>query len=598
MKFEYPTQLLFDNGLLRPTVRIDPRPPNVNRRLNFIKGLLRWLINIIVLWISRKLNCKTHAVITRELFESLGYLWVKAGQLLSLRTDIFSSDFCQEMSRLQYNAVGFSPKISRDIVERELGCTIESVFAEFYNLPFAAASMSQVHRGRLHNKNSFVVVKVMRPDTDKIFEMDMAILNWIFSVLNRFSFFSKFKLSKLGWELDQIRVEETDYRYELSNMERMGPNLVKHKVYTPKVYPAYCTRNVLVTEFVDGVLMSDYIRARETDPARVTAWCEANNINPVAVANRIYNSFLRQLFEDNIYHGDLHPGNIMLLKNSRFALIDFGTVGVAEGAMWRKYLFFMKAIATGDFGLAADLALTFCGVLPIVDVSTIKEDMIRVMRFWYSRTPISDLPHHEKSLATSLQVELIKIGVDQSVFFEWEFLKLDRTWITMDSSMASLNPETDYPRLYRDYFKSRRVRTYWKVVGYRQVLRSTLEGYDEFSYYSNLISSGVRASGRMFSGGSNVISNLMAEYYDILVKIIVLFFCVVIITFGQQHYGFLGYLKLNENHIISTVDRWLSEIPEMPFFAWSIIIIGTLLSLARVRKARQIFRRDDVRLPQ
>ena len=93
MKFEYPTQLLFDDGLLRPTVRIDPRPPNVNRRLNFIKGLLRWLINIIVLWISRKLNCKTHAVITRELFESLGYLWVKAGQLLSLRTDIFSSDF-------------------------------------------------------------------------------------------------------------------------------------------------------------------------------------------------------------------------------------------------------------------------------------------------------------------------------------------------------------------------------------------------------------------------------------------------------------------------------------------------------------------------
>ncbi len=357
MKFEPPTQLLSDPSLRKSSVRIDLRVPTLYRRLHFLKNLFLWGLNISKLWIRRKWNNKSHAVITRELFESLGYLWIKVGQLLSLRTDIFSSEFCQELSRLQHDAVGFPPEVSRDIVERELGCPIESVFGEFENIPFAAASMSQVHLGRLHNETSFVVVKVMRPDTETIFAMDMAIVNHVFSLISRFAFFSKFKLGGLGWELDQIRIEETDYRYELSNLERMRPNLRKHNVYAPKSYPDYCTRYVLVTEFVDGVLMSEYIRTMEINPERVTAWNNANNIDPTAVANKIYKSFMRQLFEENIYHGDLHPGNIMLLKNSKFALIDFGTVGVAEGAMWRKYLFFMKAIADGDFGKAATKSL-------------------------------------------------------------------------------------------------------------------------------------------------------------------------------------------------------------------------------------------------
>jgi ubiquinone biosynthesis protein len=88
----------------------------------------------------------------------------------------------------------------------------------------------------------------------------------------------------------------------------MRKSLWPHRVYVPKVFPSYCTKQVLVTEFIDGVLMTDYIRMLGDDPQRCAAWCAENKIRPRLVARRLYNSLLRQLLEDNLFHGDLHPG--------------------------------------------------------------------------------------------------------------------------------------------------------------------------------------------------------------------------------------------------------------------------------------------------
>src|SRR5208283_1932762 len=96
---------------------------------------------------------------------------------------------------------------------------------------------------------------------------------------------------------------------------------------------------------VEGALMVDYLHLMKTDPGRLMAWLDENNVDQRRVADRLCLSILRQTMEDNLYHGDLHPGNIILLRNSRIALIDCGTVGFLELEFLEKFRLFIRSLA-------------------------------------------------------------------------------------------------------------------------------------------------------------------------------------------------------------------------------------------------------------
>jgi len=104
---------------------------------------------------------------------------------------------------------------------------------------------------------------------------------------------------------------------------------------------------------VPGVVMSDYLRMTQADPDRVARRCAENNVSPRRVGQRLMFTFYRQLFEDNLFHGDLHPGNIILLRDSRFALIDFGTIGNLERRFLQAYRDVARATAQKDYTLVS-----------------------------------------------------------------------------------------------------------------------------------------------------------------------------------------------------------------------------------------------------
>jgi ubiquinone biosynthesis protein len=97
-------------------------------------------------------------------------------------------------------------------------------------------------------------------------------------------------------------------------------------------------------EYVQGVLMSDYLRVARTDRFRLSAWHEANDVNPLRVGKRLLGTYLRQLLEDDLFHSDLHPGNLVLLRHSRLALIDFGSLGTTEREFLREYELFFESL--------------------------------------------------------------------------------------------------------------------------------------------------------------------------------------------------------------------------------------------------------------
>ena len=404
----------------------------------------------------RKVTRRSDPVTTgrdlRAVFERLGGMWMKVGQLMSLRRDVLPEAMCDELANLQHRAHGFSPDIAMAVIERELGMPIERAFSVFDPQPFAAASLSQVHVARLRKSRIDVVVKVLRPGVREKFERDLRILRFIAMRLNRFPSLRQFRLRDALGEFEQIFREETDYRYEISNMRAMRKSTKGHKLYIPKVFASLSTQDMIIMERVSGLLMSDYIRIQREEPARVRAWLKANNIKAHLVGQRLLISFMRQLFENNLFHADLHPGNIILLRDSRIALIDMGSVGSLDREFLTLYRGVQRALAERDYGRAADLQLRLCAQLPSRNLQELRMELARTLRVWSDRTRVKHLPFHDRSVntgAAEVSRILYRFGAQQT----WEFLKIARTLSTLDASLQHLHEDLDYIKILQNYFR-------------------------------------------------------------------------------------------------------------------------------------------------
>lgn len=414
--------------------------------------LLATVFALLWLKLRGRLTAGEKAIRIRLLIETFGGLWVKAGQLMALRRDLFGAEFCAELAKLQDSAVGFSPAIAYRILEDELGCPPDEVFSEFDHKPIAAASIGQVHRARLCREGVAVAVKIQRPDIRHRFDRDMRWIRRVAGWCSRFDILPFFRWDELVLELGQILVEEVDYRMEASSISRMRKSLRKHKIYAPKVFSRYSTARILVMEFVEGVFISDYIHAYYHDPDRLEQWLRENEINPRRVGRRLYFSLNRQVFEDGLFHSDLHPGNILLLRRSRLALIDFGAVGSLEATLRRKYGMMCHAIGAGDYSKAADLLMQTVPAMPsYVDIPLLRSRIIFFFRAWERRALTRTVPYLEKSFS-SIFTGLSDIFGKYQVPAGWEFLRLNRTFAALDSPLMHLLPRASFPKLLRQYW--------------------------------------------------------------------------------------------------------------------------------------------------
>jgi ubiquinone biosynthesis protein len=438
----------------RETVEItEPQPESrwyslrvVRRFAHFL--LLRWWLRLI-----GRYDKDASAVRLRKVFEESGGLWIKMGQLLSLRSDIFSAAICRELSKLQYRAQGFPIHFVRQTLHQELGPDLDQVFEYFDAKPIAAASVSQVHIAVLRKPKVRVAVKIIRPDAAESFSRDLRNIRRVISILELFRVAPHIRWRDASWELEQMVREELDLRYEASNTHRMRKVLRNHLVYAPRVFFNYSGKQVLVTEFIAGVLMSDFIQIGQQDPVRLANWCQANEVNPRKVGRRLFLSGMRQLFEDNLFHADLHPGNIILLRNNRFALIDFGTIGQSERDFLSKYIASLRALAVHDYAKAADYTLSMAiRPPPMQQMQQLRAELVRSYRYWESRTHLHGIGYHERSLAAA-GGDSGRIMFKYQVQLSWAFMRISRTWATLDASLSFIMPTANHMKLFQTYFR-------------------------------------------------------------------------------------------------------------------------------------------------
>lgn len=253
----------------------------------------------------------------RMLLEDLGPTFIKCGQILSGRPDLVPPEYIRELARLQDHVAPIPFLEMKPILEAGLdGRSLAECFLSFDPEPLATASIAQVHAARTHDGED-VVVKILKPDVEKIMTQDLEILETISMLLERYvPELRLFRPKSLIQELKRALLAETNFAMEGANAKRFRQNFATSDfLVIPKVYDALSSSSVLTMERLRGVKLSDLDGVR------------ALGVSPADLMPKAMDCFFQSMLIDGFFHGDPHGGNILVLPDGRMGLIDFGSVG-------------------------------------------------------------------------------------------------------------------------------------------------------------------------------------------------------------------------------------------------------------------------------
>ena len=256
----------------------------------------------------------------RRALEDLGPIFIKFGQMLSTRRDLLSPDYAVELAKLQDRVPAFPSDISVALIEKALGGSVKEIFAKFDSQPLASASIAQVHTATLKTGEE-VIVKVVRPHIEKIIQRDIELLYILARLATKYwPEGRRLRPVEVVAEYEKTIFDELDLMREAANASQLRRNFDHSDLlYIPKIYWDYTSENVLVMERISGIPVSDMARLRD------------NCTNMQALAERGVELFFTQVFSDNFFHADMHPGNIFVNPDNpeqpQYIAVDFGIVG-------------------------------------------------------------------------------------------------------------------------------------------------------------------------------------------------------------------------------------------------------------------------------
>ncbi len=280
----------------------------------------------------------------RSLICSLGATYIKVGQIISTRPDIFPPHIIRSLEALQDNVGQFSEKQVRATLQEEFGKTPEELFATFEPTAIASASVAQVHEATLPS-GMRVAIKVQRPGIERVMENDLAIMRVFARVLEWLPLMRLYAPVAGVDEFSKALRNQVDFREEANNNRRFHENFdAVEDIVLPDLVPELCSRRVLTMSYVEGVKI---LRFRET------------SADPTFLAKVGFHTMLKMIFEDGFVHADLHPGNIFITLDNRVALLDFGLTAELNDEYRLIFAEFFGAWTGGDGKTMARLMVAF-----------------------------------------------------------------------------------------------------------------------------------------------------------------------------------------------------------------------------------------------
>lgn len=278
------------------------------RPIRYLNLLLPWN------WL-RRVNAPRGERI-RLALEDLGPIFVKFGQILSTRRDLLPDDIADELAKLQDNVPPFSNQLAREIIEKAYGEKIETIFSQFSEQPLASASIAQVHAATLPNGDD-VIIKVLRPNVEKIIRRDLIILNYMARLAERFWDDGKrLRPVEVVDDYKHTILDELDLMREAANASQLKRNFHdSNDLYVPDIYWSLARKNVMVMERIHGHPVNDISSLKK------------HGVDLKKLSERGVEIFFTQVFKHNFFHADMHPGNVFVSDNGQYIAIDFGIMG-------------------------------------------------------------------------------------------------------------------------------------------------------------------------------------------------------------------------------------------------------------------------------
>ena len=359
----------------------------------------------------------------------LGPIFVKFGQAVSTRRDLLPSDIADELAQLQDRVPPFPAAVARASLERSYGRPLAEMFARFEDTPIAAASIAQVHGATLPGGQD-VIVKVLRPGVRVQIERDLEL------------FYALARLAQKYWpesrrvrplevvaEYEKTVLDELDLMREAANATQLKRNFAgSDLLHVPEVYWDHCRVDVLVTERIHGVVISDLARLRAigTDFRKLAE-------NGVRI-------FFTQVFKHNFFHADMHPGNIFVLvedpANPRYAAIDFGIIGTLDLRDQYYLASNFLAVLDRDYRRVATLHVESGWVPPGTRIAEMESAVRTVCE------PIFNRPLKEISYGHVL-LRLFEIARRFDMVIQPQLILLQKTLINVEGLGRELYPDLD-----------------------------------------------------------------------------------------------------------------------------------------------------------
>ena len=373
----------------------------------------------------------------RLTLEELGPTFVKLGQILSTRPDIIPLKYIKELEKLQDKVPPFAYAQVEQIVHKELGANVSELFQSFEEKPFASASLGQVHKAILKEDKVKVVVKVQRPDMEKIIETDLDILFHLTRLAERHIPESRlYDPVGVAEEFAKTIRMELDYGTEGRNAERFRKNFEEEKtIYIPKVYWELSSKRILTMEYIDGIKINHLKELEEAGYDRKK------------LAENGAKSFMKQMLIDGFFHADPHPGNILVMENEIIGFMDFGMTGKIDEETKEKYVNLLIAVLESNSNkiLTEILNLGFTSQ-ETIDTRSLKTDIADLLDQYY------DKALKEIKLGEFI-THLVQISIKYHIKMPAELALLGKSLLTIEGIGLALDPDFNLTEIAKPYVK-------------------------------------------------------------------------------------------------------------------------------------------------